>query len=283
MNRPAARSRSGTPFFCQSSTAETVAQIASSRRLVLYVGAGATITRSGHSWGTLVNVLLQETQMSDLAKDAIRHGYDLPKQASIVRENFRRRYRARASRAIAGILRRELYKAQSWRGGDYADSIALLCREWFGVPRTHRRRDNQFSTSTWNGPSTRSAWTNARRKMSGATRSARSPAPPSHGPTRPSRSSTFTGWFRKTRCCSNDDSLDEIVLDEGDYFRTEDHTAAVLTNLFRDSDVLILGSSLRTHHCCARCGNQEHRSSLGRLSAPEPRHGPRAISSALAQ
>ena len=68
--------------------------------------------------------------MSDRAKDAIRHGYDPPKQASIVRDHFRRKQRARASRAIADILRRELYKAQSWRGSDYADSIALLCREW---------------------------------------------------------------------------------------------------------------------------------------------------------
>lgn len=240
MNRPPGPARSQTPFFCQPKTAQAVARIARSTRLVLYVGAGATITQSGHSWSTIVNVLLHRMPISEQAREAIRHGYDLPKQASIVRDYFRRKHHPRA---IADILRQELYRARSWRGGDYADSIALLCQEWaerhgsIVVVTTNfdqylEQAFYQISLDQRVDELVGSYW------VSGES------ATPPEPPDAPVSIIHIHGVVPENPPLPDTAAPDEIVLDEGDYFRTEDQTDAVLTGLFQDSDVLILGSSL---------------------------------------
>ncbi|HEX4722070.1 MAG TPA: hypothetical protein VH333_06115, partial [Pseudonocardiaceae bacterium] len=81
-----------SPFFFQPATARVIAEIAGSKSLVLYVGAGVTITQSGHNWSKLVDVLLSRMGMDDAAQEAICRGYDPPKRASIVRAYFRSKY-----------------------------------------------------------------------------------------------------------------------------------------------------------------------------------------------
>ncbi|HEX4721887.1 MAG TPA: SIR2 family protein, partial [Pseudonocardiaceae bacterium] len=150
-------------------------------------------------------------------------------------------YGRRASREIADILHGELYQARQWRGGDYADSIAVLCREW--VTRRNGRivvlttnydqylEEAFYQTAGTTEPDGLVGSFTLDRESGKALRSLRKPVSIMH----------IHGVVLREPVAGR---LDQIVLDDGDYFRTENDTADLLTSLFSRNDVLILGSSL---------------------------------------
>lgn len=240
--------RSSEPFFHQKSTHGVIAEIAESRSLVIYVGAGATRTESGHSWGSIVDLLIGTIDTTSEGRDRIRRGYDLPKQASIAREYYRRTYAHYATDHMAFVLRRALYNGDSWRGGNYADSIALLCREFVDQGRS------VFIVTTNYDQYLELAFSRVLDEDTALLAGSYLLAPPS-APRAQTVLDELGGIDAKVPILhihglvlvpngTRSGVPQDIVLDEADYLATEHQSDIVLTNLFESHDVLILGSSL---------------------------------------
>jgi hypothetical protein len=238
--------RSHEPFFHQPQTTSLIEQVAGAGRLVIYVGAGVTITESGHSWSSLVEVLFARLDANPGPRAAIAETFDLPKRASIVNEYFQRTEKAAAPQVVANLLRNALYQNAHWHGGDYTAAIAQLCKEKLALGQRVTIVTTNYDQYL----------EKAFRDASGDTATAervRSLVLPLDG---------AVDGDAMSRLDEAGDSLsvvhlhgvvleqytagvrEDVVLDEADYLRTEAASGAVLTDLFSRNDVLILGSSL---------------------------------------
>lgn len=239
--------RSREPFFHQPRTIRLIEEVAASEHLVIYVGAGVTITESGHSWSSMVKLLFGELGERSEPSAAIAETFDLPKQASIANEYFQRAEPDAASRVVANLLRRALYQEARWRGGDYTAAIGQFCKEKLASGHEVAIVTTNYDQYLENGlrdASSDSATAELvqsrvlpldhaldEQAVSRLLEEIRGvlPVVHLHGVILPERNAAVA---------------EDIVLDEVDYLRTEAGSSAVLTGMLERNDLLILGSSL---------------------------------------
>jgi SIR2-like protein len=117
---------SGAPYFEQDNTLDFIESVAQQRSLVIYVGAGVSIDRTGLQWEHLIDKLMARKVANDKVREQLRS--DSPLQtASIVKQlyiNEAKDLKA-ANTQIVRDVHSCLYTEQ-WRRADIARSVMKL-------------------------------------------------------------------------------------------------------------------------------------------------------------
>ena len=122
---------SDKPFFSRARTNEALdilaGSVSSPGRLVVFAGAGVTIDRSGLSWRTMDEGLLEPYLPDKRARDDVFEENSIQAAASLAVEYYRKHYGKQGYRArIADRLRILIYAPGSWQSGDLVSAIATL-------------------------------------------------------------------------------------------------------------------------------------------------------------
>ncbi|WP_172603538.1 SIR2 family protein [Rhodococcus ruber] len=116
------------PFFDRIETLEFIRDVAQSRKLLLYIGAGVTIDSSGLTWEGLVRKLAERASIDEDSVRRMFGGLTPVQVASIVAAKYNEKWGdSRFEARLISDIRSELYNDHLWREGQYAMSVAILC------------------------------------------------------------------------------------------------------------------------------------------------------------
>lgn len=120
--------RSSPAFFSRPETSRLIRQIAKSKRLSVYVGAGVTLSDTGLTWAALIKELLKEIQDIEPSQ-AQRLGEQLPvlHQASLIWEHYSKQHDDNALSQLQDKISTLIYRKNQWRSGEYSASLILMC------------------------------------------------------------------------------------------------------------------------------------------------------------
>lgn len=123
--------RTRPPFFSRRSTARLIREIAAQKNLIVYVGAGVTISETGASWRAMIRHLMSGFEVDEAERKALFALSDvLPplQQASIVWHHYRRSFGAtHALGQLQESIAQQIYRTNQWRSGDYSAATVLMC------------------------------------------------------------------------------------------------------------------------------------------------------------
>jgi len=237
-------SRSSRRFFDDDDLHDVIERVAAEPSLVIYVGAGVTIDRTGLSWPALVAKLLEEHKPPAVA-DAIMKTNTPLQAASIAAQLYADRSDEWETELVNDI-RSLLYGGRGWQQGELARAVVSLAAEL-----VDRGKDYHLATTNYDEfIQQEMELLNQGRDDLGVPRvvapvsviETRTANPGFHLPdhTRPGQILHLHGYVPNgggTRRAT-------VVLSERDYMVAYERSSAVLEELFRRHSVIILGSSL---------------------------------------
>jgi len=239
---------SGTPYFEQDNTLDFIDSVAQQRSLVIYVGAGVSIDRTGLQWEQLIDKLMARRVTNDKVREQLRS--DSPLQtASIVKQLYINEAKnpKGADVQIVRDVHSCLYTEQ-WRRADIARSVMKLV-----AALRERNRDCYVVTTNYDDCLQQELRTlnieRGRRKEKKLTLKT-FVSKPEVGIDRiddevarligPDRIVHIHGYVPE----SDSRVPRRVTLSEVDYAKAYPLSSRFLEQLFKDNSVLVLGSSL---------------------------------------
>lgn len=242
--------RSEVPFFHEPETHRAVGVLAGSDTIVIYLGAGVTIDKTGVGWTDLVRRLLQQEPFHDLIRprDAeLVAGHLSPVEASTLAAHYYRSVHGDDWRpSLHATLQSLLYPGGYWRAGLLARNVVRLATALAASGKevllvttnydTHIEDEFQELASLAVDQEPDALLPEIVVKVLGATGHTISPTEPSSG--------RIVLTYLHGRVPRTGQTLGLVALTERDYFVLRSDVLDQLQSLFAKGSLFILGSSL---------------------------------------
>ncbi len=232
--------RSRQPFFDNPDTHARIEELASLGDVTVYAGAGASIDRIGLDWGGLINGLLASYVRHENVRRRLLARYGPLQTASIAHEYFREEFGDLANDKMRDQLRVLLYTGRGWSGGKLTDNLArYLVSESNGSIR-------RIVTTNFDDYIERSLQLPAKAENR-AFRRVLMPARISDETSSDATCAYLHGYVPDYARPEDERGTDESdpVLSEDDYLRSALNSRPYLEDAFRQTNVIIVGSSMQ--------------------------------------
>lgn len=122
--------RTDPAFFSRPTTARVISEIADADPLVIYFGAGVTLSETGLTWSDMTARLLEKLDVKSASEKEglLRLAGKIPpaQQASILMEFYTSKYGRQALNRLLIDIEALIYRGQQWRSGEYSKALTLL-------------------------------------------------------------------------------------------------------------------------------------------------------------
>ncbi len=139
-----------TPLFHRAETKAAVSDVCLQNRLVIFAGAGATIDKSGLTWRSMIDALLEPHLDEDQRKSCLKM-LDPKMAGTVAHELYLSGVTARStdSDMIGAQLSAKLYKPGTWQHGRLGASIADFVKIWVKSSTDERPRSVCVATTNY--------------------------------------------------------------------------------------------------------------------------------------
>ena len=114
------------PFFSRQQTKEAIVEIAMSKRLVIFAGAGVTLDRSGLGWSEFVSGLLEDYIENPEQRSRVLETMRDLQSASVAAQLYQKDHGDSFRDRLTDRLRVLLYNGGQWQKGRLATNLATL-------------------------------------------------------------------------------------------------------------------------------------------------------------
>lgn len=249
-------SETAKPFFSRFRTKEAIRNLAypeAYRPIVIYAGAGATIDRSGLSWKSMIDGLLELHISDENRRNALFENQLEVEVGTIARHLFEQTYGEGAEARLVDQLKLKLYGPAQWHAGLLLDALGELAKSWVDhrhvIFVTPNYDDYLLRHLTDLFPSKLRVLSpklleNGRLVWEYRFRSAKKDVQ-EDGLEFPKGAVTLVQLHGLVESSPRSPMNWPPVVSEIDYLLTENRSSRALTRLFSGTDILMVGTSLR--------------------------------------